>query len=448
MSCFSGSNSGIPESEDGSIIDWLIIKKVTNIIIYSHFECGNHQERFDLTVPATRYAIEHFSDLVFPFRRYQIQKVYRGERPQDGKFNEFYQADIDIFGNDTIPISADVEILTTINYVLWDLDIGWYTIHLNNKRVWVWLLQNLGIDNNEKQNVILSIVDKSPKVWKDITEQSLFEAIAPENSQKIIRELTIDGKVPKTQEILDELRSTKEIVLQSAIRDILELTFSSGKNPEKIIESLRTIDNKTLQVWLQELDIVYSQALALWVPKERLIIDRATIRGLNYYTGTIYETFLDWEEWLGSICSGGRYDDLASLFSKNKRLPWVGVSIWVSRLLSRLLKKGKYTTVVKTPSKVLVTRLQKEYEIIYLWILGELRKAWIPSELYLESDAKLGKQIWYADKKWIPYAIIAGEDEISKGEVQLKHMYTWDKEQISIEHISKRVKELLLIQTY
>lgn len=363
--------------------------------------------RFDLTVPATRYVVENFSNLTFPFRRYQIQKVYRGERPGSSRFNEFYQADIDIFWNGSLPISADVEVLTTMNTILAELEIGWYKIRLFNRHVWNGFLKAIGTPEEVIEKVLV-IADDFPKVGKEKTQKELDTLVWEENSIKI-----------------------------------LGLMGQTGL--QWVIEYLAGIDNEEMMRWLEELRFVYEKTITSGVPEKILILDASTIRWLDYYTGSVYETFLDGEELAGSICSGGRFDNLAEKFT-TKTIPWVGMSIGVTRLFKKLLDLWRYDLSVKTPSQVLVTRLQEEYESEYLRILKELRQAGIPSELYLDEAAKLWKQLWYANDKWIPYAVVAWWDEFLKWEVQIKHMNTGKKEQAPIDHIVDRIKELLTKQ--
>lgn len=376
-----------------------------------HEEWGKEAElwlHFDLTVPMARYVAQNYEQLTFPFRRYQIQKVWRGERAQSGRYREFYQADIDIIGDEALSIGADVEILTTIDNVLSDLNIGSYQIHLNNKKIIQWFIESLGIEDQQKIWMITRIMDKVTKVWENETRKSLESHLSSDRIESVIQFCKI----------------TKE-------------------GNEAVLDFLTSIDHPLVAEWLSELRQVYSQSQQLGMDRNKIILDPGIARGLGYYTGTIYETFLVGHEWLGSICSGGRYENLASYFTE-KKLPGVWVSIGVSRLLSRLLTLEKFNINTQTPSKVLVTRLQEEYSATYLKILWELRKANIPSEFYLQEGEKIGKQLGYANKKWIPYTIIAGEDELSKNEVQLKHMRTGDKEQISLSNIVNRIQSLLI----
>ena len=363
--------------------------------------------RFDLTVPMARYVVQNYSKLTFPFRRYQIQKSYRWERAQAGRYREFYQADIDIIGDGKLPLSADVEILTTIDKVLQDLSIWAYKIRINNKKILEGFVRSLGEMNTEKQSSILRIIDKSMKV---------DEA---------------------------ELRNMlSEYLEEKGINEVIQFVNISKSGNTSVLKYLENMSNPRIQEWLTELKTVYEQALSLGMSPETIVLDPAIARWLGYYTGTIYETFLVGNESLGSICSGGRYENLASYFTE-KKLPWVGVSIGVSRLLSKLITMEKFDTKSQTPSRVLVTKLQKENGNIYLKILGDLRKAGIPSELFLEDDVSIGKQLSYADKKWIPYAIIIGEDELNREEVQLKNMTTGEKQQIPLSEIISALTAVL-----
>lgn len=363
---------------------------------------------FDLTVPMARYVAQRYNELTFPFRRYQIQKVWRWERPQGGRYREFYQADIDIVWDGNLPLSADVEVLTTIDNVLSWLNIWDYTIRLNNRKIIIGFIKSLGIQDERKVSQVTRIIDKMTKIWELEVRNLLWN--------------------------LD--------IHEDVCNKIIEFCRITHTWNEWTLEYLKQLNSPDIENWVSELEEVYSQAKMLWMDMKKVAIDPSIARWLGYYTGTIYETFLSGHEGLWSICSGWRYDNLASYFT-DKKLPWVGVSIWVSRLFTRLLEIEKLNTKIQSPSKVLVTRLQEKYLSEYLHILWELRKSWIPSELYLDGTVKIGKQIGYANRKWIPYAIVAGESEIEQNEVQLKHMYTGDKEQVSIKQISQRVKELL-----
>lgn len=363
---------------------------------------------FDLTVPMARYVAQHYGQLTFPFRRYQIQKVWRGERAQSGRYREFYQADIDIIWDEKLPLSADTEVLTTINHVLSDLDIWKYTIRVNNRKIIIGFVQSLGIQDPKAIMNVITIIDKMPKIG----EQEV---------RRLLDQIPLDSV---------------------SIDRAIEFCQVSMRGSEAVLAYLWAIDNDELQVGLKELQSVYRWALSLWVPEEKLVLDPAIARWLGYYTSTICETFLDGYERLGSICSGGRYDDLASYFT-DKKLPGVGVSIGVSRLLSRLLQMERYNTGAQTPSQVLVTRLQDTYADIYAGIVRDLREAYVPTELYLDPEVKIGKQLGYAHKKWIPYAVVAGDEEIAQNQVQLKHMHTGDRENIPLDQIVDRVRQLI-----
>ena len=363
--------------------------------------------RFDLTVPMARYVVQNYSQLTFPFRRYQIQKSYRWERAQAGRYREFYQADIDIIGDGELPLSADVEILTTIDNVLADLNIGEYTIRINNKKILSWFVDSLWCTTVDNRASIIRIIDKAPK----ITEEELIVLLT---------------------EFLDDRR----------IRLVIQFVSVSQLGNNSVLKYLETIDNPLVQEWVGELKTVYEQSLLLGIDTNRIVLDPGIARWLGYYTGTIYETFLVGNESLWSICSGGRYDNLASYFT-DRKLPGVGVSIGVSRLLSRLLSIQDIDTRSQTPSRVLVTKLDEKYSSVYLEVLRDLRQEGIPSELYLGEGVNIRKQLTYADKKGIPYAIIIWEDEMVRGEAQIKSLFTGQKEQIPLNLLTARILELL-----
>lgn len=363
--------------------------------------------RFDLTVPMARYVVQNYDRLTFPFRRYQIQKSYRWERAQAGRYREFYQADIDIIGDGKLTLSADTEILTTIDNVLSDLDIGPYVIRINNKKILTWFVDSLPGATPENRAAIIRTIDKAPKISKE--------------------------------ELVDMLA---EYLEESAIRQVIEFVNISKMGNNAVLEYLGTLENDLVQEWLGELQTVYGQSILLGIDSDRIALDPGIARWLGYYTGTIYETFLVGNESLGSICSGGRYENLASYFT-DRKLPGVGVSIGVSRLLSRLLTIQDMDTRSQTPSRVLVTKMDESNSATYLKLLRDLRKSGIPSELYLGDGVSIGKQLSYADRKWIPYAVIVWEDEMARGEAQIKSLFTGEKEQIPLESLVDRILELL-----
>lgn len=362
--------------------------------------------RFDLTVPMARFVAQNCGQLDFPFKRYQIQKVWRGESPQNGRFREFYQADIDIIGNGTLPLFADVEILSVVNDVLRGLDIGDYRMRINNRKVLTGFLASVGVSDPERAKEVIKTIDKKDKVGPQETEADVRAVLPAQQAEKVLAFLAL-----------------------------------ANASAAEIFAGLKGIANDELQKGLEELSYVYENALALGVPAAQLVVDPSISRGLDYYTGTVYETFLVGDEKLGSVCSGGRFDNLASYFT-DRKLPGVGVSIGLTRLASKLIESGRLKPFAKTPTKVLVTRLQEQYLDRYLALLRELRESGVPAEISLEKS-KLGKQLEYADRKRIPFCLVAGETEFAQGTVQLKDMRTGEKSDVPLAELIRTVKSRL-----
>ena len=358
---------------------------------------------FDLTVPLARYVSQNYDKLSYPFRRYQIQKVWRWERAQKWRSREFYQADIDIVNEWTLPMFADTEVLYVICKIFNELNIWEYTVLLNNKKIILWYLESLKIPE-EKKWEILRIIDKKDKVPHEITKKSLEESLWVSIGDKLLK-------------------------------FIISVCIDSN---DTIIKKLRKIDNSLLKEGLDELETVYNNTISLWIDASVIKYDPCIVRGLDYYTWTIFETFIWWLEKYGSVCSWGRYEELASNFI-DKKLPWVGISIWLTRLVDLLLLNKTIQPEAQTPTKVLVTRLEEDYLETYLDILKQLREANIPSEIFLTDWARLKKQLGYADKKKIPYAIIAWWDEIKQWKVQLKNLKTWEQDEVKINEIAKKI---------
>jgi histidyl-tRNA synthetase len=341
--------------------------------------------RFDLTVPLARYVALHEHELAFPFRRYQIQRVWRGETPQvnKGRYREFYQCDIDIINKGELSILAEAEIPSIIHGVFTALDIGPFEIRINNRKVLRGLLEHFQISESASAGV-LRILDK-------------VEKLAPEA-------------------ILQELA---QAALGTAVAQELYGLVSSKKSSDETLAMLEALPRpgELLTKGVAELRDVMAAVRGFGVPEAGCRIDLSVIRGLDYYTGTIYETSLLEHPELGSVCSGGRYDDLASYFSAT-RMPGVGISIGLTRLFSAF--KG-LRAAGRTPAQVLVTTMDPARLDRYLEIGRRLREAGINTEIYLEGG-KFRKQMEYANKKGFQVAIIAGEDELAAGEVQVKNL--------------------------
>lgn len=357
--------------------------------------------RFDLTVPLARYVAQHYSELTFPFRRYHIGKVYRGEKAQRGRFREFYQCDVDIIGNGKLDIINDAEIPRVIYSTFKDLGFDEFTIKINNRKILNGFFKSLEVENTVE---VLRAIDKLEKIGE----------------KGVISEL-------------------EELGLERAIIDkILEFINIKGKN-EEILTKLKelNIDNEVFQEGVKELETVSHYIGVFGVPEKNFAIDLTIARGLDYYTGTVYETFLDDYPEIGSICSGGRYDDLASYYTKQK-LPGVGVSIGLTRLFYQLREANLIKAVDNTLTEVLVIPMENCLEKA-IQIANKLRDNEINTQIYLE-DVKLGKKFGYADKLDIPYVIIIGTEEIENNRYTLRDMKTGEQASLNLEELINHLK--------
>lgn len=353
--------------------------------------------RFDLTVPLAKYVAKNYGNLSFPFRRYQIGKVYRGEKTQKGRFREFYQCDIDIIGDGELGIVNDAEIPSVIYNLISDLGFNDFTICINNRKV----LNGLFREVNQEQNAvdIMRTIDKLAKIGKE----------------KVIEEL-------------------KEIgVDDQAIERILTFIEIDGTTDEKIskLENLGIL-NEMFTQGLEELKQVVKYIRIFGVPDTHFKIDLTIARGLDYYTGTVYETFLNDYRELGSVCSGGRYENLAEYYT-DKKLPGVGVSIGLTRLFYKLNEMNLIKASKKSISEVLIIPMVEDLTIP-IKIANKLRTKGTNAEIYL-NNKKLKAKFKYADKLRIPYVIVVGEDEIQSGKYTLKNMETGEEQKIEFENL-------------
>ncbi len=337
--------------------------------------------RFDLTVPLARYVAEHEHHLNFPFRRYQIQRVYRGERNQKGRYREFYQCDIDVIGKDSLPLAYDAELPAIIHGIFTELAFGAFTIRINNRKLLRGLLEAFG--------------------WE------------PEHHTGVLHEVDRLGKLPDA-DVVALIAKVKPGQDTSAARLVALVRC------EHPLAELATLDHPVLVEGLAELRRVYEGTLALGVPDTQLKIDLSIARGLDYYTGTVYETFLDAYPKLGSICSGGRYENLAGHYTKS-RLPGVGISIGATRLFSQLLEMNVIGAQSTSIAQVLVLSVEPALSATYAAIATELRAAGLNVEVYAGDD-KLGKQLKYADRAKVPLAILIGSREQEADLVKLKDL--------------------------
>ena len=350
--------------------------------------------RFDLTVPLAKYVAKNYGNLAFPFKRYQIGKVYRGERAQKGRYREFYQCDIDIIGDGELSIINDAELPNIIYNTFKELDFGKFTISINNRKILSGLFESL--DLSEKIAEILRIIDK-------------IEKIGTENVKKELEILNIENE---------------------KINKIIEFIKIEGTTDEKLnaLESLN-IQNETYIKGLNELKEVVKYMRVFGIPDDYFKIDLSIARGLDYYTGTVYETFLDEYRLLGSICSGGRYENLAEYYT-DKPLPGVGISIGLTRLFYQLneiniIKAGK-----KSITDVLIIPMTDNFEYVTK-VSNNLKSEGKNVQIYYE-DKKIKTKFKYADKLQIPYVAVVGEDEEKNNTYTLKNMQTGEQIEIKI----------------
>lgn len=359
--------------------------------------------RFDLTVPLAKYVSKNYGELQFPFRRYQIGKVYRGERPQKGRFREFYQADIDIIGDGELSIMNDAEIPSIIYTTFKSLGFDDFTIRINNRKILNGLFEYLNIV--ELSTEIMRIIDKLEKIGKENVKLELLK-----------------------------LNIEEETVVK-----ILEFISISGNNEEKIeaLEKLN-IKNEVFEKGLFELKEVVKYIRLFGVPEENFSIDLTIARGLDYYTGTVYETFLDNYREIGSVCSGGRYDNLAENYT-DKSLPGVGIAIGVTRLFDQLNDLKLIKIEKESISDVLVISTSDDVSEC-LPIANTFRKEGINTEVYM-NDKKMKAKFKYADKLKIPYVAIIGEDELKENKVSLKNLVTGKQDTINMQEAVEILKE-------
>jgi histidyl-tRNA synthetase len=345
--------------------------------------------RFDLTVPLARYVAEHEHDLAFPFRRYQIQRVYRGERQQRGRFREFYQCDIDVVGKDRLSVRYDAELPAVIYNVFRDLGIGPFAIQINNRKLMRGYLRVLGIDDADRQALVLREVDKLDKRGADHVRATL----------------TGDA-VGLSSDVADRLLAFVETRSTSLSDAIGKLDALGGGNAD-------------LDEGIAELKEVLTLVHAFGVPESHFALNLSIARGLDYYTGTVYETTLNDHPEIGSICSGGRYENLASHYTKSK-LPGVGISIGATRLFWQLREAG-LIGAARSTIHALVAQMDEAELPRYVALAAELRDAGVNTEVVLEAG-KLARQFKYADRIGARFVLVLGSDEIANGTVTVKDL--------------------------
>ena len=354
--------------------------------------------RFDLTVPLAKYVAQNYANLTFPFRRFQIGKVYRGERAQRGRFREFYQADIDIIGDGKLDISNEAEIPSIIYKAFSAMGLKRFQIRVNNRKVLNGFYAMLGL--TEKSGDIMRTVDKLDKI----------------GAEKVAA-LLVSEEIGLSQEQADE---------------ILKFIAIKGSNAEVLtaLEGYRG-RHELFDLGLDELNTVTKYLAAFGVPESHFAVDLTIARGLDYYTGTVYETtMLDHPE-IGSICSGGRYDNLAEYYT-DKQLPGVGISIGLTRLFFVLEDQGYLNDELNTaPADVLILPMTEDLAPA-IALATRLRSAGIRTQIHAEQK-KFKQKIGYADKLAIPYAVFLGEDEINAGVAAVKDMKSGEQVKLSPE---------------
>jgi histidyl-tRNA synthetase len=360
--------------------------------IYRFEDNGGRQVgmRFDLTVPLARFAAQHIPKLGTPFKRYHIAPVWRGERPQAGRYREFVQCDFDTIGTESVV--ADIETALVIHELLQAIDVGEFSLRINNRQVLSGLLHKL--DLSEHSVPILRALDKLPKVGAEEVAKEMQTAagVSSEAAGRVLELAAIEGSADQVLSQLDRLLAGSELGETGVgrLRDIVRALEAAG------------------------------------VPEERFQLDVSIARGLDYYTGVIYETFLKELPSIGSICSGGRYDNLADLYTK-QHLPGIGASLGLDRLLAAL-ETLKRIEPVRAAAPVFIAYFDKDSLHDYLRIATTIRAAGIGCELYPEPK-KLGAQLKYADQRGFRVAIIAGSEELARGACQIKDL----RHQVSTE---------------
>lgn len=351
--------------------------------------------RFDLTVPLARYVSEHFSDLNFPFKRYQIAKVYRGERNQKGRYKEFYQCDIDIIGNNSLSIHNDALLPKVIYEIFQKLDFNGIKFHINNRKLLNGFFESLEISDKEE---VLRTIDKKAKIGEENTKELLVEICGEEKADKLM-------------ELINNKRENKEL-----------LTY---------LESLNLNDN--YKIGLNELKEVYDYMIKFGIDDDSIIIDLSITRGLDYYTSTVYETFLDGYESIGSVCSGGRYENLAGNFSK-QNLPGVGLSIGLTRLFYQFQQLGLVEKYKNKFTDCLVIPMDEKLNFYAIDIANKLKEQGLKVDIYLE-DGKFKKKINYADKIGVKKVLIIGQEEYENKMVSVKNMEDGKQVSVKVEDI-------------
>jgi histidyl-tRNA synthetase len=377
----------------------------------SEKDSDNRALKFDLTVPLAAYIARHLNDLVFPFARYQMDMVFRGERAKKGRYRQFRQCDIDVVGRQELSILYDAQMPAIIAEIFSAINIGKFIIRINNRKILTGIFKSIGIEKEEIKPYI-KIIDTFDKIGEIKVKDNLqAQGLSESQSLQIMEFIGLKGS---TDEILNILQQKCLEIGDSSV-------FCQGVN---------------------ELQDVINNVKFLQVPDDQYCIDLSIARGLDYYTGTVYETTLVGYESLGSICSGGRYEDLVGIFVGEK-MPGVGISIGLTRLMRKLLDNHILKPMSQSPAQVMVLNLQNELMNVYLEISQELRDAGL--NVLTEFDAKkFAKQLKRADKLGIPICLILGSDEYKTKTCKIKILKTGEQVDVPLENLVVEVKRKLV----
>jgi histidyl-tRNA synthetase len=362
--------------------------------------------RFDLTVPLARYVAMHESELAFPFRRYQISKVYRGERNQKGRYREFYQADVDVIGREDLSLLTDAEIPAIVNKVFLRICKADAVFHINHRGLLNAFFASIGVENFEES---LRAIDKLDKIGEGAVRDLLAEkaGLSKDQQDQVFALLQIQGD--------------NEHILQA-----LHAMAQGGQM------------NQDFQTYLEELETVYRHMLAFEIQPDHVVIDLHITRGLDYYTGMVYETFLKGYEGIGSVCSGGRYDNLAENFTST-HMPGVGISLGLTRLFYQLNEAGLLKVDDAPYLTALIVPMGDAGMDFAIETVNALRRRGLVSQVYFD-PGKMKKKFAYADKLGAQYVIIIGDDEIAEKKLSLKDMATGEQESLPLEEALDRIQ--------
>lgn len=366
--------------------------------------------KFDQTVPLAAYIARHLNDLQFPFARYQMDMVFRGERAKDGRYRQFRQCDIDVVGRGKLSLLYDAQIPAIIAEIFNAIKMGDFLIRINNRKVLSGFFQAIAVSEN-KIVPCIRIIDAAEKIGEAKVKKALGETGLSETQiERVLAFTKIRGSV---DEVLANLKETEKNLENTEL-------FKTG---------------------ISELETVTAGVKNLGVSEDYFCIDLSIARGLDYYTGTVYETTLLGHEALGSICSGGRYEELVGTFIGEK-MPGVGISIGLTRLMSRLLKEGILQPLSPTPAEVMVVNMQEDLMPLYLEISQQLRREGINTITSFEGKG-VGKQLQQADKRRIRFCVIIGSEEATSKKCGLKDLQSGEQIAVAFEDLAGKIKELL-----